>query len=605
MSTFLISRNNLSDLTNIEKARNNLGIGTLALQNADDVNITGGSISVHSLFLNKEGAESNSFVVSLDEEGTLGYYTPTIRDWLDKPQNEIDISEFNNDLGFVQRNELANIAYSGDFNDISGIPFDLSDLFIESDFLLKKNNLMDIENIEEAKANLGLGPFASFSTRDTIILSNLYILNDFHFIPSRTNLDQYLNKYLKVTEYNPSDNTMKTEWSDFPIAGQDGNTYGLLQLSSDYKSDDPFTAPTSKALFDAYYDLYGRIANTTEQQFMNDLIENYGLLTKSKNLQEFASHIPEVKSNLLLGSLSEQNVDNVKITNLEIIDQFKFSKLPYSGAYLGCLDSTGEAAWQNLPMANSVLNTEGMVYVASDINNIPSYQKNETVPNVQAIETIYEELVNDIDTLSNQVPKKVRDLEDWTQFCLIDDAFFSINADQAKTNLKLHPVSWTGSYTSLTNTPVNLSYFNNDVYLEKNNNLNDLTDKEQALNNLGFGNMCKQNANDVFITGGTARLRDLVVTENFVFKNIPDDADTEYQTYFLGADNRGGKVDWKTIQTATEELYGVVQLTHDLTIQKNLSKIASATAVFKVYTELDAKIQLLSTRLEKLIRRIS
>uniref|UniRef100_A0A6C0CSV7 Uncharacterized protein n=1 Tax=viral metagenome TaxID=1070528 RepID=A0A6C0CSV7_9ZZZZ len=605
MSTFLISRNNLSDLTNIEKARNNLGIGTLALQNADDVNITGGSISVHSLSLNKAGAESNSFVVSLDEEGTLGYYTPTIRDWLDKPQNEVNISEFNNDLNFVQVDDLANVAFTGDFNDLLNVPFDLSELFDESDFLLKKHNLADLDNIEEAKANLGFGPFASFSSTDTIILSNLYILNDFHFIPTRTNLDQYLNKYLQITQYNEADNTMKTEWVDFPIAGQNGNTFGLLQLSSDYQSDDPYTAPTSKALFDAYYDLYGRIANTTEQQFMNDLIDNYGLLTRSKNLQEFASHIPEVKSNLLLGTLSEQNADNVTIANLEITEQFKFSKLPYAGSFLGCRNSKGEAIWQNLPMANPILETEGMVYIASDITNVPSYRISQTVPNVQALEDIYDGLLLDIETLSNQVPTKVRDLEDWTQFCLIDDAFLHINADQAKTNLKLSPVAWTASYTSLINTPTNLSDFYNDVFLEKNNNLNDLTDKEQALNNLGFGDMCKQDSNNVNITGGNATLNNLTITDNFVFQNIPDDNDTDFQTYFLGADNRGGKVTWRKIQNATEELHGVVQLTHDISIQQNLSKIASATAVFKVFTELDAKIQLISSRVERLLSRVS
>ena len=605
MSTFLISRNNLSDLTNIEKARNNLGIGTLALQNSDNVEITGGSISVHSLSLNKPGATNNSFVVSLDEEGTLGYYTPTIRDWIDKPQNQIDISEFNNDLSFVQTNELANIAFTGDFNDLINVPFDLSQLFDESDFLLKRNNLMDLENVEEAKANLGFGPFASFATTDTVILSNLYILNEFHFIPSRTNLDNYLNKYLQVTEYNQDMNTMKTEWVDFPIAGQNGNTYGLLQLSSDFQSSDPFTAPTSKALFDAYYDLYARIANTTEQQFMNDLIDNYGLLTKQKNLQEFASHIPEVKSNLSLGSLSEQNADNVNIANLEITDQFTFSKLPYEGAFLGCRNSKGEAIWQNLPMANPILNTEGMVYISSDITNVPNETKEHTVPNVQAIESIYQELLTDIETLSNQVPTKVRDLEDWRQFCLIDDAFLHIDANLARTNLKLSTVAWTGSYTSLTNTPVHLSYFTNDVFLEKDQNLNDLTDKQQALNNLGFGDMSKQNSNDVNITGGKATFSDLTITDNFVFKNVPLDDDDDFQTYFLGAENRGGKVAWKKIQTATEELYGVVQLTHDISVQQNLGKIASATAVFKVFTELDAKIQLISTRLERILGRLT
>lgn len=605
MSTFLISKNNLSDLTNIEKARNNLGIGTLALQNADDVDITGGSVSVSNLVLHAENAEEGSFVVSLDSEGTLGFYKNELPDWAYKPQNEVNISQFENDLNYVETSSLANVAFSGDYNDLLNTPMNLSDYFTESEYLLRANNLSDILDVEEAKRNLGFGPFASFANSDTIVLSNLYVLNNFHFIPQRNNVEQYLNKYLKVTEYNDAANTMQTEWVDFPIAGRNGSAFGMLQLSSDYTSDDPFTAPTSKALFEAYTELNSKISTTTEQQFMNDLIDHYGLLTKNNNLKELTPQLVETKSNLKLGTLSEQNSDSVVVENLEILSDFVFSKLPFEGAFLGCRNASGEAVWQSLPTANHRLGMKGMVCVSSDIDSVPVERKSFTVPNIDSIINIYEDLLNEIDTLSNMVPIKVRDLEDWQQFCLIDDAFLNIDANRARTNLKLHPISWTGSYTSLDNTPENLSYFNNYSFLEKNNNLSDLGNVDTARHNLGLGSMSTQNSNDVNITGGTVVVNDFTVKEKFVFDKIPTLKEDTIQTHFLAAENKEGKVCWKTIQTATEELYGVVQLTHDISNSETLGKIASATAVFKVYTELNARIELISSRIDALARKLS
>lgn len=606
MSTFLVSKNNLRDLTDVEKARNHLGIGTLAIQNANDVNITGGSISVSNIILHSDDVEENSFVISLDDKGTLGFFKPDIRNWVYEDQVNIDISSFSNDMGFVSMDELHEVVFSGDYNDLINTPCNVEDLFNESVFLLKQNNLSDLENIDIAKENLGLGPFASFQNTDEITISNLYVINNFHFMPDRTDCNIYKEKYLRLTDSNEDDGSIKTEWVDLPIAGKNNNTYGLLTITNDFTSKKPFTAPSSKALYDAYTDLSSKIANTTDQQFMIDLINDHGLLVKHNNLSEFSEYIYEVKSNLNIGNLSEQNMDDVHIENLTITDTFKFSKLPYEGAFLKCQDAFGSSEWANLPIAK--IDSLGSVLIVDDIHyneQIDNTRIGSTVLNVFAFSNMYNEISNDIQFVSDNVPTKVRDLEDWRDFCLISDGFENIDSDKAKTNLKLAAVAWTGDYASLTNEPVSLSEFHNDTFLTMDNNLLDIYDKAEARINLGIGTMATQNSNDVRIENGTAAFENLTVTDTFVFNfPQPEIIDLENQVYYLGADNTAGKVAWRKIIEATEELYGVVQLTHDIENTESLHKVASATAVSKVYTILNSRINDINISIEDIKSRL-
>lgn len=598
MSTFLISKNNLADLTDVEKARNHLGIGTLAIQNSNDVYITGGSISVSNLVLLHEDVQTHSFVVSTDDKGTLGFYKPDIKEWINSNQEDIDIGLFSNDMGYVREKDLAHVVFTGDYNDLLNTPCNIQDLFMDSAFLLTSNNLSDIEDIDIAKSNLGLGPFASFSTSDTITISNLYVMNNFHFMPSRNteDVDKYLNKYLRLNSTVEEDGSIQTEWVDLPVAGLNGNTYGLLQITNDYTLSNEYTAPSSYALRLAYNELNGKIVNTTDQQFMIDLINNYGLLIKYNNLSEFADHLDEVKSNLNLGTLSEQHSNTVNVHDLTISGDLFFRDIPIEGFFLQCAGPSGKAQWSRLPEAN--MQNKGIVYATDDINTTNNLES--TVLNMQGFSNVHNTLSNMITEVELKIPTKVRDLEDWRDFCLISDAFENINADKAKENLSLHQIAWTGDYKTLSNLPVNLSYFNNDTFLTKNSNLGDLVDISEARANLGMGTMCTQNADNVSIENGVAAFNNLTVTDSFIFNKVPNEVDLENQVYYLTAADPSGKVAWNKIVEATEELYGVVQLTHDISKKNSLHKVASATAVSKVYTILTDRIERINERINRL-----
>lgn len=606
MSTFLTSKNNLADLTNLEKARKNLGIGTLAIQNSNEVDITGGKIHIDELIIKGfDQAEDLSFVVSMDNLGTLGFGKLVVRDWINDDQDTIHIGQFSNDIGYIVRDQICNVAFTGDYNDLNNIPTSIDELFDESVYLLKKNNLNDLENVDQAKSNLGFGPFASFDTSDNITISNLYVLNKFHFIPQLQEGEKftdYENKYLQLKSYNEIDQSMSTEWVDFPVAGVDGNTYGLLRLSDDIESQDPYTAPTSKLMYETYSNLYQKIAVTTEQQFMLDLIDTYGLLVKDNNLSELTPVADEVRSNIGLGNISTQNIDDVNVENLTVTESLRFTNLPIVDRFLKCEGTSGEVIWSSLPNATSDI--RGMVYSTSNMIDVEENRVTRTVLNMYGLSNLYKTIRDDIQSVSNNVPVRVRDLEDHEQILLISDAFANINAPVARANLKLKEICVTGSYNDLINAPTNLSDLPNGIFIDRRSNLSDLVDTQTARVNLGLGSMSTQDDDNVNIVGGIANISTLTVNNSLVFNNVPRGVGGN-QSFYLSAQDNGGTVGWRSIPEATQEIYGVVLLTHDITVTETLHKAASATAVYQAYTRLNTMIDLLNRRVDSLIASLS
>lgn len=598
MSTFLISKNNLAELTDVVKARNNLGIGTLASQNSDNVNITGGSIAVSSLILHHADAQENSLVISEDNKGTLGFYKPNFKPWMENPQDIVDIGTFSNNLGFVRHNELPPVVMSGDYNDLKNIPEDITELYNKSKFCLVNNNLSDLEDFDIVKKNLGLGQFASFDRTDEVTISNLHVTSNFSFMPDTSDMSVWGNKYLQLSHTTEDDGSIKTKWVDLPKAGE--NAYGLLQISDDFNSRDPYTAPSSKALYDAFQELDKKIFDSSgSHDFMTTLINDYGLLIKGNNLSEFSCNISQVKSNLNLGNLSEQDSNDVTIASLTVTDNFFYgSGFPVEGNFLKCKSITGEAIWSKLPYAYE--HASGVVYITNDMNTPTNPSKAQyTVPNVFALSNFYSDISTEIQNISDKVPTKVTDLTDWKKFCMVDDGFQYIDAKKAKINLKLAEVASSGSYIDLIDQPTTLTSFTNDKFLTINNNLSDLHSKDIARINLGLGTMSEQNNANVDIIGGDASFDTLHITENFVFdNNIPDSSiDTENQMYYMTAVNTAGKVGWRKMTQATEKLHGVVQLTHNIDDITSINKVASATAVFKVYNDLSLRIRMINERI--------
>ena len=105
--SFLQSRNNLGDLENISEARDNLGLGTMAYQMHNEINIDNGNAKLSSLRLNtSEQIHENFILMASNSLGDVTWRELTIGDWLNKPQYEIPLSGMCNDINFITEEVL-------------------------------------------------------------------------------------------------------------------------------------------------------------------------------------------------------------------------------------------------------------------------------------------------------------------------------------------------------------------------------------------------------------------------------------------------------------------------------------------------------------------
>jgi hypothetical protein len=585
MSLFLIANNNLKDLTDISKARDHLGIGTLAIQNSNNVNIEGGLMKLSNIILNNGNASYGKVLVAIDDYGTMDWKEPFIHEWSNEPQNNINLSEFINDTGYVRRDALCNVAFTGDYEDLTGKPSNLNDFYENSIYMRIQNNLSELLNPEEARNNLGLGPLA---IQDTyfVSVSNLFVTSEFRFYPD-PKLSSLEGKFLALGEGN------KTEWVDLPIATED--TYGIVQLQDSFLSTSKQHAPTAYALRNAYYDLYYRVADVNEQIFMNTLIDYFGLLTKTNNLSELYPNRENVRTNLGIGTLATQDLTAVSVSNITIENNLIFANAPIIGGILKC-DTNGLVYWSEFPIATapeyaSQVTNEGLIKISH------SYSGNieDVVPSSYAVSNMYVAISNQIENVRDEAPKYLSQLLGIDNYLLVEDNLKNVNAITARKNLGLHAIAHTGDYNALENKPTNLSEFTNDKFLERTLNLSDLTNPTLARANLGLGNMSVQNKNSVEILGGSAKFNNLTITERFTYEN---NGSVDLTGTFLKSRNYLGEIECASLPKATEEIYGVVQLTNDID-EVNSEKVASATLVYKTYHILLERIQSLEESLAR------
>lgn len=182
-TTYAYRANNLSDLASASTARTNLGLGTIATQNANTVNITGGSITgITDLAIADGGtgastaadARTNLGVTATGQDTTYAYRANNLSDLASASTARTNLG-----LGTMATQNASSVSITG--GSITGI----TDLTIadggtgastaadartnlgvtatgqDTTYAYRANNLSDLANATTARANLGLGTMAT------------------------------------------------------------------------------------------------------------------------------------------------------------------------------------------------------------------------------------------------------------------------------------------------------------------------------------------------------------------------------------------------------------------------------------------------------------
>jgi hypothetical protein len=588
MSLFLNRKNNLADVEDIYESRRNLGFGTLANYNSNNVTITGGSIKIDSLTIKSDQAGVNKFLVCKSNDGRVDFTAIEFGDWVrSNDPNDIRLSEFNNDLLFVDRSSICNIAFTGDYNDLTNTPTNLSHLSFTNDLIFLEKTLYNIDR-EQAISNLGLGTLALRNSEDYIIFNNLTINCNLKFEEVHITNNP---KYLHI-----GDNGV-TYWNSLSKASD--TQYGVVQLQDNYMSSNEGTAPSSKAISDLYIsfsNILDGIGNVALDANISEAITHNGIMRRQNNLSEI-TNVDQAQINLgfdnrmrnLINTLNM--TDTFRIPRLTVTSNFIFEDLDktVTGVDIGnetylSVNDQGQVFPKKIQLATD--NTAGFVYIKDyypdPVNNVD----NSTVLSVRAID----EFVNTIyytkyAELSNMIEPEIRRM--YAEYMRVDDNIRVHNPSIARSHLQLHEIAHTGDYYQLENAPSNLSQFSNEFtqFLSAKSNLAELHDIDIARLNLGLGSVSTYDSNNVIILGGNGVFTNLTINSQVQYNYNG----TNFQNMFLQSINPNGDCRWSKLPEGTSYQKGIVKIENNYQKYDD-KKASSASALFKVYYKLLGEI---------------
>jgi len=588
MSLFLNRKNNLADVEDIYESRRNLGFGTLANYNSNNVTITGGSIKIDSLTIKSDQAGVNKFLVCKSNDGRVDFTAIEFGDWVrSNDPNDIRLSEFNNDLLFVDRSSICNIAFTGDYNDLTNTPTNLSHLSFTNDLIFLEKTLYNIDR-EQAISNLGLGTLALRNSEDYIIFNNLTINCNLKFEEVHITNNP---KYLHI-----GDNGV-TYWNSLSKASD--TQYGVVQLQDNYMSSNEGTAPSSKAISDLYIsfsNILDGIGNVALDANISEAITHNGIMRRQNNLSEI-TNVDQAQINLgfdnrmrnLINTLN--TTDTFRIPRLTVTSNFIFEDLDktVTGVDIGnetylSVNDQGQVFPKKIQLATD--NTAGFVYIKDyypdPVNNVD----NSTVLSVRAID----EFVNTIyytkyAELSNMIEPEIRRM--YAEYMRVDDNIRVHNPSIARSHLQLHEIAHTGDYYQLENAPSNLSQFSNEFtqFLSAKSNLAELHDIDIARLNLGLGSVSTYDSNNVIILGGNGVFTNLTINSQVQYNYNG----TNFQNMFLQSINPNGDCRWSKLPEGTSYQKGIVKIENNYQKYDD-KKASSASALFKVYYKLLGEI---------------
>lgn len=585
MSVFLINKHNLGDLDDVVKARKNLGI--ISVYDPNDVNITGGSISVDNFCLvPPQGCNVENYYMMSDSNGCGSWRQRT----LDDLHSEIPISTFSNDVPYLTQE------------------------FVQNSLLHSASNLSDLSDTVASVRNLGLS-FLLGSNRtiqskiykefNDLIMDNQIITNDFEV---RGNLI-YPQANLPVNNIMSLDGTYKMV--SFEIMNDKEQIFNNNVIL--YGTKKPVSANLLK---DVYSNINVRVNSLNNT--IDSLVTGSFYTRKDLNLSD-VNDKERARSNLGFGSYIIDN-STFKVGDLHALNSFTMSDFTPGVARVGTVltsDDYGRGTWQKLPIAT--FSNYGIVGISMDFINDAVETYDKVVPTVSALREYFNNSANGrLTQLDNQIitiktetlninkrfseyrnlgqvhrnelldnlniqttniqnfPTVISAFDDDVGYLKTDNNLSELAGPTlhiVQSNLAFSAVAKSGEYSDLLNIPYSFS-----EYVLRASNLLDI-DSVEARSNLGLKSLATMDSSNVLIEGGTLRYITSIQTDEFIFTSNMPNFDTLSNIIFLKANEVGGTAVWAPLPYASFNQVGILKLVTDYWDQHSDYSTYSSTLV--------------------------
>ena len=539
MSTFLLGKHNLADLDDVEKARDHLGLGSLALLDESELEIDGGTIKVDEFWLMSNYGDNK--ILKSDHQGKAYWGYVTVNNY------ESNISQFYNDVGYVTGIEALN----------------------------PESNLSDLHDVNEALYNLGLSDFVSPLDEDGNRVFDRLKMNSLTLSNFRE--DEVLIVREEGRVYStPIINDARTVIDSQIYNSETDKDTKLTSLSF---ARDVYTALKIDLARNSGI-IAGLQADFQSLQDPDGIGNSF--LRANNNLNDL-NDPTEALCNLGLHFIDAES-ESIRVDNLEATS-ITYPPAQYEEhLFLTVNNSEGVTSWSSLPNAKMNLGTAGTIVINNTISDdfIPDHHlfsklyvhtqflsvSTTTTTLSSRITSLDARVTGRLDAAISSIPTDNIILGNGCNYLKAANNLSDLtNLNETYANLELKPIARTGDYNDLLNIPSHLTEgAMNEKYLQKEKKLSDFIGSYDIVrSNLGLGDLALQYANDIEVTGGVIRdLTSIRTNELILDSNVPN-YDSLRNLLFMKAVDVNGTAGWGTLPKSDYQNPGLIYTINDQT----------------------------------------